>query len=163
MKPIHPATVAAFLAAASLLAGIHDAARDVSSPATKVVVSAVREPRPLTAEETAAGRRALQHKRAKLVAKSRQRFDQPDRAMEFFLEQRLAPGETELPLEHLRAEMTKLEAREAQQAAVRDARSLPGGIQPPGFRRSVRSRDPLWHENLDRWRTDTGRMSSSSR
>ena len=45
-------------------------------------------------------------------------FDEPQRATEFFLEQRLAPGTDRLPLERLRAEREKLRRREAERAAT---------------------------------------------
>jgi hypothetical protein len=48
--------------------------------------------------------------------------------MAFYLEQRLAPGETEIPMEHLRAERTKVQAREANQSTRPLLKSAPGGI-----------------------------------
>ncbi len=51
------------------------------------------------------------------------KFDQPDEAANFFLQQRLAPGASELPLEHLVAEAKKLRERQAQRAALRGASS----------------------------------------
>ncbi|MBN2559936.1 MAG: hypothetical protein JXQ75_03275 [Phycisphaerae bacterium] len=76
-----------------------------------------------------AGRDAIQRKYARLRAEGPKRFDQPQEALDFYLQQRLAPGQSRLPLDHLRAELNKIRAREALQAGPRDGRSLPGGVQ----------------------------------
>ena len=71
---------------------------------------------------------ALARKHAKLKQKSPARFDQPQEAQEFFIRQRLPLGKTELPLEHLQAELERLKLREAALVAKRGTRSQPGGI-----------------------------------
>ncbi|HKQ57299.1 MAG TPA: FlgD immunoglobulin-like domain containing protein, partial [Candidatus Eisenbacteria bacterium] len=62
-----------------------------------------------------------------VVREEEPRHDRPDEAMEFFLEQRLAPGAQDLPLDRLYAERAAIEAREA--AAV----SMLGGPGPGGI------------------------------
>lgn len=71
--------------------------------------------------------RALEIKRTKLVSNGPRRFDEPDKAMEFFHKQRLSPGETELPIEHMIDELHKIETREAELSRRSGARSA-GGI-----------------------------------
>jgi photosystem II stability/assembly factor-like uncharacterized protein len=73
-------------------------------------------------------RTAISEKRAKLAKRGPKPFDKPNEAMAFYLEQRLAPGETEIPMEHLRAELTKVQAREASQSERPLLGSSPGGI-----------------------------------
>ncbi|MFH1419953.1 MAG: hypothetical protein ABII12_16895, partial [Planctomycetota bacterium] len=76
-----------------------------------------------------AGRAAMQRKYAKLETKGPKRFDQPQEAWNFCLQQRLGSGQTSLPLEHLRVELDKIRARETLQANPRDGGSLPGDVQ----------------------------------
>ncbi len=72
--------------------------------------------------------RALQAKHRKLARTGPKRFDQPDKAMEFFLEQRLPPDQTELPMEHMRAELDRIRARE-RELSKQSSGGAPGGIQ----------------------------------
>jgi photosystem II stability/assembly factor-like uncharacterized protein len=55
-------------------------------------------------------------------------YDQPDEAMAFYLEQRLPPGSSALPLEKLVSADAEIRAREAALAAVRGGGPGPGGI-----------------------------------
>jgi photosystem II stability/assembly factor-like uncharacterized protein len=90
---------------------------DVDQPAGK-----------LTPTQMEAVRTAISAKRAKLAKRGPKPFDKPDKAMEFYMEQRLAPGETEIPMEHLRAELGKVQARESNQSVRGLLGSSPGGI-----------------------------------
>lgn len=66
---------------------------------------------------------------ARIEAKSEKgpkRFDQPDEAMQFYLQQRLGQKDQNLPIERLRSAMQSIRAREANQIA---RGGLPGGIQ----------------------------------
>jgi hypothetical protein len=71
---------------------------------------------------------AISQKREKLARRGPKPFDKPHEAMEFYLEQRLAPGETEIPTEHLRGELVKLEEREAIQSTKGGMVPTAGGI-----------------------------------
>jgi len=81
----------------------------------------------LTVEQRATTIEALQQKHTRLAAKALQPMDQPDKAAEFFLAQRLGPGQDVLPLERMRAELERIEAREAALAGEGRGRG-PGGI-----------------------------------
>lgn len=71
---------------------------------------------------------ALKRKHAKVQRKAAQRFDQPQEAREFFVQQRHPRGQMELPVKHLHTELTKLKRREKNLAFKDGGRSLPGGI-----------------------------------
>lgn len=107
------------------LTGCSSSKRDQSLDLTTAPATRTWAP---TAQELDGARLALKQKRAKLDAEGPKRYDQPQQAAEFYLQQRLGPGQTQLPIEHLRAELGKLEAREAARSAERGPRSLPGGI-----------------------------------
>ncbi len=81
-----------------------------------------------SASEMATTKEAIQRKRAKLVAGGGKRFDQPAEAQEFFFQQRLAAGATELPLQHLQAQLLEIRGRESARAALRGAGPPPGGV-----------------------------------
>lgn len=68
----------------------------------------------------------IAQKRARLSAGPK-RSDEPQGAIDYYLQQRLAPGATQLPLEHLRQQLTVVEARQAVAAVSRSARGV-GGI-----------------------------------
>lgn len=88
-------------------------------------------PKTFSAAEVEAAREALRLKAAKLDREGPKRFDQPDKAMAFYHEQRLADGEIELPFEHMRDELGKIRAREAAQAksgGAKNAAAGPGDI-----------------------------------
>jgi len=108
-----------------VLAGCSSGKRDRSLQATTV---AATNPWAPTVREPEAARIALQRKRDKLLREGPKRFDQPQEAWDFFVQQRLSPGEVELPVEHLRAELAKLEVREASLLAEGGTRTLPGDI-----------------------------------
>ncbi|NNE07976.1 MAG: hypothetical protein HKN20_05370, partial [Gemmatimonadetes bacterium] len=77
--------------------------------------------------EIVAAREALGLKAAKLDREGPKRFDRPAEAMEFYHDQRLAEGETELPFEHMRGELEKIRAREiAQTKTGADGAPVPG-------------------------------------
>ena len=59
------------------------------------------------------------------VARGAKRFDEPDKAIEFFLEQRLTPQNRQYPVERLRTAMQSIRNREAGPQRG----TLPGGIQ----------------------------------
>jgi photosystem II stability/assembly factor-like uncharacterized protein len=124
MKSIQYELGAAFLVTIAL-AGCSSGKRDRSLHAPRV---AAPNPEVLTTGQPEAARIALQRKRDKLMREGPKRFDQPQEAWDFFVRQRLPSGEVELPVEHLRAELDKLEAREESLLAERDTRTLPGGI-----------------------------------
>jgi hypothetical protein len=69
-----------------------------------------------------AARAKIERKRAKLEKEGLKRYDQPQEALEFFLEQRVSPDEP-YPFEHVRAELERIRAREAS------AQPGPGSIQ----------------------------------
>ncbi len=71
---------------------------------------------------------AFQQKHARLLREGPKRFDQPQEAQEFFVRQRRQRGQAELPIDHLRAELTKLERRERALARQRSGRMLTGGV-----------------------------------
>jgi len=71
--------------------------------------SAVPQPNELAVQ---AGWKALEGKRAKLDERGPKSLDEPQAAMEFFLEQRLPAGEQVLPIQHLRTELERLRQRE---------------------------------------------------
>lgn len=76
--------------------------------------------------EVAAGREAIERKIAKLRRKGPKSPNKPADAMRFFVEQRLALGETQLPMDQLRGELDRIYTREAtllEQDGVQ-----PGGI-----------------------------------
>jgi photosystem II stability/assembly factor-like uncharacterized protein len=73
-------------------------------------------------------RAALQQRRAKLLRKNLQRFDQPQEAQEFFVQQRRPLGQTDLPIEHLYAESAELKSRERDLAHRSDSPSPPGRV-----------------------------------
>jgi photosystem II stability/assembly factor-like uncharacterized protein len=79
----------------------------------------------LTPEQLSATHEAFALKRQKLDSQGPKRFDQPDKAAEFFHRQRLADGETELPVEHM---IDQLDAIKAREAMTQDG-AAPGGIQ----------------------------------
>lgn len=79
-------------------------------------------------EQVQAGWDALHAKRAKLASRGPKPFDQPDLAAKDFMDQRLAAGATELPMEHLRREQMRLRQREAQLAVSLGEREPPGDI-----------------------------------
>ena len=54
---------------------------------------------------------------AKLRKKGMKPFDKPREAMEFFVAQRVAEGQTDIPLEHLHQQLVAMRAREAAVAA----------------------------------------------
>ncbi len=81
----------------------------------------------LTNEQLEATLQALGEKRDRLEARQLAPMDQPREAAEFFLQQRLAPGQTELPLEKMRRELDGIRAREAALAGEGRGRG-PGGI-----------------------------------
>lgn len=70
----------------------------------------------------------LLRKAATTPSGRREPTTQPEAAGRFYLRQRLAAGQEELPVEHLRARLDEIEAREAARAA-QPGRSNPGGIQ----------------------------------
>ncbi len=55
---------------------------------------------------------AIEAKQARLAESGPKAFDAPGAATEFFLEQRLEPGQTRLPLEHLQEQLDVLRTRE---------------------------------------------------
>ncbi len=81
-----------------------------------------------TAEMLAAAHARLGRKASKTSAGKPQPMTRPDDAGRFYLQQRLAAGQEELPMEHLRARLDEIEFREAARAAQRTG-SNPGGIQ----------------------------------
>jgi len=91
-------------------------------PAEKATSATADTWRP-TPSQLDGARTALAKKRAKLEREGPKRFDQPQEAWEFFVGQRLPLGEDELPIDYLRAELTKLNEREAAQAMERGPRS----------------------------------------
>ncbi len=70
---------------------------------------------------------ALEEKRARLEARKLKPMDQPQEAAEFFLQQRLEPGQDKLPVGRMRAELEGIKAREAALAGE-DRERGPGGI-----------------------------------
>jgi photosystem II stability/assembly factor-like uncharacterized protein len=82
----------------------------------------------LTLAQMETVRTAISEKRAKLARRGPKPFDKPNEAMAFYLEQRLGPGQTEIPMEHLRTELTKVQAREAALSGEVLLKSSPGGI-----------------------------------
>ncbi len=82
----------------------------------------------LTSAQMETVRTAISAKRAKLAKKGPKPFDKPNEAMAFYMEQRLAPGENEIPMEHLRRELAGVQAREASQSGKHLLKSAPGGI-----------------------------------
>ncbi len=70
---------------------------------------------------------AFARKYKKLRTRGPKRFDQPQEAAEFYLAQRLAPGQAGLPWQHLRTELTKIQARERRLGGPR-APASPGDI-----------------------------------
>ena len=83
-------------------------------------------------DEVEAGWTALVEKRAKLSSQGPKAFDAPDLAARAFMQQRLAPGATELPMQQLAGERRRLIEREqvlASSYAQADEYSAPpGGI-----------------------------------
>lgn len=64
----------------------------------------------------------------KLARTGPKRYDEPAGAMEFYLQQRLAPGRNLLPLERLQAARQQIQAREAAAQALRGAGPFPGDV-----------------------------------
>ncbi len=64
-------------------------------------------------------RTALERKRDKILKKGPKRFDAPQEAQDFFMDQRLPLGGEELPSDHLLSELEKLKERETTLAAQR--------------------------------------------
>lgn len=87
------------------------------------VVNTADQRAALTMSESA--RIAIECKRAKLLERGPKPFNQPDKAEEFFVAQRLAPGQAELPIAQLRSELDSLLIRE-------QIPSPHGGGPPPG-------------------------------
>ena len=69
----------------------------------------------------------VERKRERL-ADGPKRFDEPQAAMDFFLQQRLAPGQTQLPLEKLHAQLQAVRARQTAMQASRSTPALTGGV-----------------------------------
>ena len=78
-----------------------------TQPATQVVENSGESSSPAWA--------VIERKQAKLAAQGPKSFDHPQQALDFFVQQRLEPGEDSLPIEHLHAERLLLEDREQQQ------------------------------------------------
>ena len=81
----------------------------------------------LSSVQVHSGLDAVERKRAKLAREGPKSFDQPQRAMQFYLDQRLAPGEHRLPIDHLRSELDQLRLRE-ESSAWKARLHGPGGI-----------------------------------
>ncbi len=88
-----------------------------------------------TPAQLAGAERALAAKRSKLETRGPKAFDQPDKAAEFFLEQRFVPGTRSFPAERLFVEDQRLRERErrldlerASAVANGDEADAPGGI-----------------------------------
>ncbi len=84
---------------------------------------APRASAPSDAGLLAAGREGVARKVARLEQRGPKSFDSPDLAAEFFYQQRVAPGQTELPVARLRAELETIRARENESRS-----GSPGGI-----------------------------------
>jgi photosystem II stability/assembly factor-like uncharacterized protein len=75
------------------------------------------------------GRLAVERKLAKLKAKGSKPFDKPREAAEFFVAQRVGADQSDIPLEHLYAQLLATRARERALAMNRTGpQSGPGGI-----------------------------------
>lgn len=82
---------------------------------------------PLDPVRRAAAIARIERKREKLRSAGPKRFDQPAEAEAFYVEQRLGPGQTQLPMEQLAAARRTIVEREAALQRMRGP--LPGGIQ----------------------------------
>jgi len=80
-------------------------------------------------ERMEAGLAAIEEKPVILDREGLKPFDKPMEAAEFYLKQRLPAGQKNIPMEHLRAELQKIEAREAEQRSSSGRSRNPGGIQ----------------------------------
>lgn len=67
----------------------------------------------------------LERKRERLLREGPKSMNKPQEAQQFFVEQRLLPGETRLPLDRLRVELAAIREREA---GVQAAGTSPGGV-----------------------------------
>ena len=114
--------LASVLLLTAIVAGCSSARHGRTSERVVVVGTQGRAP---TQQELDAIRVAFRQKRDKLLREGPKRFDQPQEAWEFFVQQRLAAGQTELPVARLWTELTEIKTREA---ARRGRRSQPGGI-----------------------------------
>jgi len=94
-------------------------------PPTSAPPSAAGAP---SADLVAAGQLALDRKLAKLATRGPKPFDQPDRALRFYLDQRLGEGQDRLPMERLRVERDRLRERERALAARAPGAPAPGGV-----------------------------------
>jgi len=73
---------------------------------------------------------------AGIIERKRERWDrggpkpynQPQAAMDFYVQQRLGPGQAVLPLEHLRSSLQEIQVREQALAGLRSGEPGPGGI-----------------------------------
>ncbi len=107
-------------------------ARPASVQARSAAPVAATSPRAARRLERA--RRVIEAKREKWGRCGPKPYDQPQDALDFFVQQRLAPGHDVLPLEHLRAVAREIADREKRPAA-KGLAAGPGGIdtwQPLG-------------------------------
>jgi photosystem II stability/assembly factor-like uncharacterized protein len=75
------------------------------------------------------GRLAVERKRAKFESKGPKPFEKPREAAEFFVAQRVGAGQTDIPLEHLFAQLLEIRARERSLAMrMSGSQAGPGGI-----------------------------------
>jgi len=103
-----------------------DTASHAGTEASPDVASSPRLP---PRHEVAAAKKAIEAKQAKLAARGPKGFNKPDKAMQFYLDQRLPAGEDRLPIDHLRRVRDQVRERERgvlEQAAA--GNPLPGGI-----------------------------------
>ncbi len=81
----------------------------------------------------AAAEAKLNARLSRYLSRGPKPYDAPQEAEEFFLQKRLAPGMTEMPMERLRATLDDIQAREAQLAAELAADPTRGASGPGGI------------------------------
>ena len=105
------------LAAAGAVAVLFGCAHLETRPVDRSTPRAEPEPRDQAPqwtpqERTAAAMVAIERKQEKLQTRGPKTFDAPQEAHDFFMQQRLGPGQPEYPFEHLRATLAEIQARE---------------------------------------------------
>ena len=118
--------VLVFLVPAVLVAACVDL--KVERDGTERSARGLEVPAPTDAQVESA-RANAERKRDELAEEGPMAFDRPGEAQEFFVRQRLRPGESSLPIEHLRSELDALRLREAAALTVTPPPRRPGDVR----------------------------------